>query len=351
MKISELERLQSLRKNAEIPIAIEGENYNITVGQIMDAVPPIEVHDTEEADLILADENENPIATFADGHIRTANFDSANIQAQASGAHPVEVRDITTADLILADENQTPIATFAGGHIRTANFDSANIAASGASASGKELTLPGKWCALGTSITAWDSTRVNGIKGYQYWVKKRISFAGGYVNKGVNGYQMASLAQNLSLVVQADYYTLEFGTNDMQGGVVPGTLADYTGATGINTFAGAMRIVIDRIYQINPSAMIILCTPRKFYNPGFGLMAWHAQNAAGARLVDFVNLIREIAQYESFPVADFFALSNTNSRNLVALSNEEALHPTTEGHKLMANVLCEQFRLLYHYDS
>lgn len=265
--------------------------------------------------------------------------------------HPVEIVDAPTADLILADEDANPIATFAGGHIRTANFNSANIASSGATGSGKELTLPGKWCALGTSITAWDATRVDGIKGYQYWVKRRVSFTGGYVNKGVNGYQMASLAANLSLVVQADYYTLEFGTNEMLGGTAPGTLADYTGSTGIQTFAGAMRVVIDRIYQVNPDALIILCTPRKFHDAQYGIPTWHSANPYGIKLTDLVNIIREIAQYESLPVADFFALSNTNSHNLAALSNDDATHPNTEGHRLMANVLCEQFRLLYNYNS
>lgn len=260
--------------------------------------------------------------------------------------HPVEVRDTSAADLVIADESANPIVTFSGGHIRTANFDSANISAS---ASGASFTLPGKWCALGTSITAWDRTRSNGIYGYQYWLRKRITFAGGYVNKGENGYRMQSLANNPALVVTADYYTIEFGTNDIMAHEPPGTLADYTGNTGTQTFAGSMRIVIDRIYSLNPAALVILCTPRKFYYAPNGLTSWDAPNPVGQKLTDYVDIIRQIAAYESFPVADFFALSNTNSHNLAALSNEEAVHPNTAGHQLMANVLYEQFRLLYQY--
>lgn len=36
MKISELQRLENVRTDAEIPIALEGENYNISVEQIAD---------------------------------------------------------------------------------------------------------------------------------------------------------------------------------------------------------------------------------------------------------------------------------------------------------------------------
>lgn len=345
--------IQTIRtKIADLKARIENDSISpLHLGTILDEM----IGECDKLDDKIDQETTariNAIAKEAQARINAIAEEAAARKAAIAGIkHPVEIADAPSADLIIADEDANPIATFAGGHIRTANFDSANIAASGASGSGKELTLPGKWCALGTSITAWDATRVDGIKGYQYWVKKRVSFAGGYVNKGVNGYQMASLAANLSLVVQADYYTLEFGTNEMLGGAAPGTLADYTGSTGVQTFAGAMRVVIDRIYQVNPDALIILCTPRKFHDAQYGIPAWHSANQYGIKLTDFVNIIREIAQYESFPVADFFALSNTNSHNLAALSNDDATHPNTAGHRLMASVLCEQFRLLHNYNS
>lgn len=41
--------------------------------------------------------------------------------------HPVETVNTTNADLVIADENQTPIVTFKDGHIRTALFDSARV--------------------------------------------------------------------------------------------------------------------------------------------------------------------------------------------------------------------------------
>lgn len=40
MKISELPRLDNIRGDAEIPVAVEGENFNVTMGQILDDAAP-----------------------------------------------------------------------------------------------------------------------------------------------------------------------------------------------------------------------------------------------------------------------------------------------------------------------
>lgn len=273
--------------------------------------------------------------------------------------HPVEVRDVAGVDLVIADENGNAIVTFAGGHIRTAAFNSANIASdAGNCASGSipssvtsAISLPGKWCALGTSITNWDNHRRDGVKGYQYWVKKCVTFGGGYVNKGLDSARITTLASNLDLIVPADYYTLEFGTNDFLGNIPPGTMDDYIAATNTSTFHGAMRMVIERIYEVNPAAFIILCTPRKCHYAGFGVGRWDTPNAGGFKLTAYVDAVLEIAGYESLPVADFFALTNTNRHNLAAHSVDDALHPNTLGHQLMANVLVRQFHLLQTHGS
>lgn len=301
---------------------------------------PVDAMDTTAADLVIADEHLNPIATFANGHIRTANFDSANVQVQ----------DTTAADLIIADDKGTALLSVVNGHIRTAAFDSANISpgttSSNVTSDSSILALPGKWCALGTSITAWDRHRSNGVKGYQYWVKKRVSFAGGYVNKGVDSAKITTLASNLDWIETADYYTLEFGTNDFLGNLTTGSMSDYIAATNPSSFYGAMRLVIEKIYEVNPSALIIMCTPRKCQYADFGVPAWDSSNSGGAKLTDFVDAIRKIAEYESLPLADFFALTNTNRHNLAAHSVDNALHPNTLGHQLMANVLISQFSLI-----
>ncbi len=324
------------------------DRVNDLEAEILNPDHPVEVRDTEAADLIIADEKLNPIATFAGGHIRTANFNSATAGASQ---HPVAVQDTSAADLIIADDKGNALLSVVNGHVRTAAFNSANIAAGAASSGGtapaaQQITLPGKWCALGTSITYWDVDRAQNVKGYQYWVRRKIAFSGGYVNKGVNGARITTLAANLDWIVQADYYTLEFGTNDFLGKISVGQMADYVNASNPGSFYGAMRVVIDRIYEVNPAAYIILCTPRKCRWAGFDVPQWDSTNPAGVKLVDFVAAVREIAEYESLPVADFFALTNTNSHNLAADSVDEGLHPNTLGHQKMAAVLLQQFALI-----
>ncbi len=110
-----------------------------------------------------------------------------------------------------------------------------------------------------------------------------------------------------------------------------------------------MRIVIEKIYEVNPAALIIMCTPRKCHYAEFGVPRWDNANGAGCKLKDFVDAVRQIAEHESLPVADFFAISNTNRHNLAAHSVDDALHPNTLGHQLMANVLVRQFGLLQTY--
>lgn len=325
------------------------DRVNDLEAEMLNPEHPVEVRDTAAADLVIADEHLNPIATFADGHIRTAKFNSATA---LTSQHPVAVQDTSAADLVIADDKGNALLSVVNGHILTSAFNSANISVSGPAASGSSiLSLPGKWCALGTSITYWDSHRDQGVKGYQYWVRKRVGFAGGYVNKGVNSAKITTLASNLGWIVQADYYTLEFGTNDFLGNLPLGTMDNYVAATNPSSFYGAMRLVIEKIYEVNPSAMIIMCTPRKCRYADFGVPQWDSPNGAGDRLTAYVDAVRQIAEYESLPVADFFALTNANRHNLAALSVDDALHPNTLGHQMMANVLIRQFYLLQNLKS
>lgn len=73
-----------------------------------------------ESDLSFSDEFGNILVEFKNGHIKTKNFDSNNIN-----------RDVTTdnasSDFNIADEEDNIIASFNQGHIKTKNFDSKSI--------------------------------------------------------------------------------------------------------------------------------------------------------------------------------------------------------------------------------
>ena len=202
--------------------------------------------------------------------------------------------------------------------------------------------IQGRWCSLGTSIT-WVNDHITEppvtdvTKGYQTRVMEKLAFTQ-FVNCGVNG---GRVGDNISNVVRADYYTIEHGINDWGGRIPPGSFNDYKNNTNNGTFAANYRKVIDAIFKKNPKAKVVLCTPRKAYgyngtfpaNPNDPL-----EN--GYYLKDYADLVRQIAEYESFPVADFYNECG-GGRILKYLSFDEALHPNDDGYQLMANVLIQ----------
>ncbi|MBO4487551.1 MAG: SGNH/GDSL hydrolase family protein [Bacteroidaceae bacterium] len=210
----------------------------------------------------------------------------------------------------------------------------------------KYQTLDGRrivdahWCSLGTSIT-WYNDNVSSAftKGYQTRVREVLPFKR-FTNKGVNG---GVLESAIGQVAHADYYTIEHGINDWGHSTPVGTIDDYKNNTQNGTFAANYRLLIDAIYKANPKAMIVLCTPRKGYGFGTYLPAKCDDPLNGIYLKDYAKLIRQIAAYESLPVADFFALCG-NQKNLAKLSIDTALHPNDNGYQLMADVLVQAMR-------
>lgn len=96
------------------------------VADLKSQSPSVKVSDATEADLDLTDSDGNVIARFANGHIQTKEFDSANIPA-SGGSVDAKISS-STADLVLSDAQGNVVAEFTGGHIRAKNFNSADVA-------------------------------------------------------------------------------------------------------------------------------------------------------------------------------------------------------------------------------
>ena len=196
--------------------------------------------------------------------------------------------------------------------------------------------VPLTWCALGTSIT-WYNDHVSSAftKGYETRVMERIRFDG-FANRGVNG---GCVASAIKQVVPAGLYTVEHGINDWGNRVQPGTMDDYENDSGTGTFAGGYRKVVDAIRAANPTAVVILCTPRKGYGFG-GFLPDNCDDRkeGGHYLKDYADLVRAIAAKEGFPVADFFATCGEQDE-LASLSIDVALHPNDAGYQRMADEL------------
>lgn len=196
------------------------------------------------------------------------------------------------------------------------------------------------WLSLGTSIT-WYNDNVSSAftKGYQTRVREKLPFKR-FTNKGVNG---GVLASAIGQVSHADYYTIEHGINDWGHSTPVGTIDDYKNNTNNGTFAANYRLLIDAIYKSNPKAMIVLCTPRKGYGFGTYLPSRCDLPHNGIYLHEYADIVREIAAYESLPIADFYEYCG-NQHTLAKLSIDVALHPNDDGYQLMADVLAQAMR-------
>ncbi|MBO7068569.1 MAG: SGNH/GDSL hydrolase family protein [Bacteroidaceae bacterium] len=200
--------------------------------------------------------------------------------------------------------------------------------------------IKARWCSLGTSISWLNENTASYplTKGYQTRVMEKLAFSNFY-NKAVNG---GTLSSAISAVNLADYYTIEHGINDWGHSTPVGTIQDYINNTKNGTFAAIYRQLIDRIFQRNKKARVILCTPRKAYGYNGYLPDHWYDPLNGIYLQEYADIIRQIAAYESFPVADFFAECG-GQRQLDNLSYDTALHPNDDGMQIMANVLIQAF--------
>ncbi|MBQ0090030.1 MAG: SGNH/GDSL hydrolase family protein, partial [Prevotellaceae bacterium] len=261
------------------------------------------------------------------------------------------------AQSFTVNEKNKATTTFNVDNVESIEMSETTLLPAGTSST--TINLKGTWCSIGTSITWYnDNVSASGgrfTRGYQDRVMDRIHFAK-LINKGLNGQCLKNSYTDFNLrktQYKADYYTIEHGINDWGHVVDANHVAvgdfeeDYINKKNKNTFAYYYRMLIDLIFSTNPYAKVVLCTPRKAYGFGTYLPAhWYDpmidENGKEVYLEDYANLIRKIAEYESFPLCDWFAEAG-GQRNLAKYSIDEALHPNDTGHQIMANLLVEAF--------
>lgn len=139
------------------------------------------------------------------------------------------------------------------------------------------------------------------------------------------------------MIPDADIVVVFGGTNDFGHGDAPmGTMKDRTN----NTFYGAYHMLMQQLINRYPHAQLIVMTP--LHRVGEEMMPF---NEAGVRragvLRDYVNAIREVAEFYGVPVVDLFAKSGLQPRVklLKELYVPDGLHPNDAGHIKIANCL------------
>lgn len=128
---------------------------------------------------------------------------------------------------------------------------------------------------------------------------------------------------------EADIVCVFGGTNDYGHGDAPfGTFDDRTP----NTFFGACHVTFGGLVEKYPGKTVFVVTP-------LHRIGEDVPTAEGKRpLIDYVNAIRQVAEYYSLPVCDLFATSGLQPAVSVIQETfmPDGLHPSDVGHALLA---------------
>ena len=140
----------------------------------------------------------------------------------------------------------------------------------------------------------------------------------------------------------ADVVVVFGGTNDYcHGDVAFGTFADRTP----DTFYGACHTLMTSLIEKYPSKPIVFITPLHRVDEGGSFWRWVAKNIS---LKQYVDAIKEVAEWYSIPVLDLYARGGMQPN--VPAQNElyftDGLHPNDTGYALIAEKLEKFLKLL-----
>ncbi len=122
------------------------------------------------------------------------------------------------------------------------------------------------------------------------------------------------------------------GTNDFGHGDAPfGTMGDRTP----DTFYGACHYIMKGLIEKYPTAKVVVMTPIHRTSED------KPNQATGKRLIEYVNAIREVAEFYSLPLIDLWANSGIQPRVEVIKDTycPDGLHPNDAGHVKMAEYI------------
>ena len=134
----------------------------------------------------------------------------------------------------------------------------------------------------------------------------------------------------------ADLVFVFGGTNDYGHGDAPmGTMNDRTPYT----FYGALHTLYTALISRFPEALIVVMTPLHRLNEN-ALVDENGRRRAGT-LRDYVNAIREVAEYYSLPVLDLYKESGMqpNVPVIQEMYIPDGLHPNDAGHEVLKNMI------------
>lgn len=142
----------------------------------------------------------------------------------------------------------------------------------------------------------------------------------------------------------ADLIVVFGGTNDFgHGDALMGSMTDRTPYT----FYGALHCLYTSLIEKYPTSAIAVLTPLHRGNEE-NLRGDGGKKTDVGTLKDYVEAIREVAEFYSLPVLDLFSSSGLQPR--VPIIQEkyipDCLHPNDEGHKVLASKIVNFIKTL-----
>ena len=132
----------------------------------------------------------------------------------------------------------------------------------------------------------------------------------------------------------ADIVVVFGGTNDFGHGDAPiGTMSDRTPYT----FYGALHCLYTALTEKYPGVPIVVLTP--LHRITEDIPTGDNKPAPVGTLKEYVNIIREVAEYYSLPVLDLFKESGLQPKIPVIQQKyiPDGLHPNDDGNAILAH--------------
>lgn len=143
-----------------------------------------------------------------------------------------------------------------------------------------------------------------------------------------------------------DLLTVWAGTNDFANGIA---LGDF-GSTDTNTYAGALKHVIEYCSSNYPLMKLLLITPMQRFDTA--VSSWQRDSkgnyinpTTNKTLEDYANMVLSYGQAYAIPVLDMYHSSGFNEYNASSYS-DDLLHPTRVGFQRLCWKIIEKVKSL-----
>ena len=202
--------------------------------------------------------------------------------------------------------------------------------------------LKKNWLVLGDSLASINSDNGWGFVGY---AERRSLYNA--INLGVSGMYLANVWRQkdtigweaqVSALAMGDIVTIEGGGNDFiregDTGVLI-TLENPNDKYDDTTTLGCLRLIIERIIELNPYVSINVITNQ--YTDSFV----DDTNLAGHTMSYFYGKICEVAEEYHLPYLELFDRSVANKFNIEALSYDD-IHPNQIGSEIIGEMVAKE---------